>query len=365
MPSRRRAPLGLLGTLALIAAVEAFVSRHDDALTTVWAVGWRASGRASARASKDCDLLCLGDSLVKHGVVPRLLDSRLGTRSYNLAACVAQAPTSYFLLRRALGAGARPRTILIDFTEHLLCTGPRKNLRQWPELLGPAEALDLAWTARDASLFATTILGRVLPTVRARVEIRVAIADALAGRPATIRDLVAACRRNWRRNRGAQVNPKGPITADPATVYRQVYPERWRCDRTNAIYIRKFLDLARDHGIQVVWLLPPYTPAFQDQCEAHGVDDQFGRFVHQVQSRYRDLIVLDARRAGFPATEFFDPIHLDRSGASAYTDAIASVLERVPSSRWIALPGPSTRPPADSVEDLSESVIALRAASRR
>ena len=75
--------------------------------------------------------------------------------------------------------------------------------------------------------------------------------------------------------------------------------------------------------------------------------------------------LFDARRAGFPATEFFDPIHLDRSGASAYTDAIASVLERVPSSRWIALPGPSTRPPADSVEDLSESVIALRAASRR
>src|SRR5690348_14836409 len=123
MPRRPTVPLGLLGMLALIAAIEASVSRLDDALTTVWAAGWRASGRSATREARDCDLLCLGDSLVKFGVVPSVLDARLGTRSYNLAAHAAQAPLSYFLLQRALRAGARPRTILIDFTEHLLCQG--------------------------------------------------------------------------------------------------------------------------------------------------------------------------------------------------------------------------------------------------
>ena len=80
-----RLPRGLLGMLALIAAVEGSLAAHRADFATPWGEDWRFSAWAAREKSPGCDVLCFGDSLVKYGVVPKVIEARTGLRSYNLA----------------------------------------------------------------------------------------------------------------------------------------------------------------------------------------------------------------------------------------------------------------------------------------
>src|SRR5947199_7563 len=82
-------------------------------------------------------------------------------------------PASFFLLRRALDAGARPRAIVADFAALMLKDddNPPKPLN-YPELATLRDCLDLAWASRDASFFGSLALGKLLPSYRWRFEIR-------------------------------------------------------------------------------------------------------------------------------------------------------------------------------------------------
>ena len=141
--ARRRAPLGLLGMLGLVFAVEVCVGSHDLDLMTPQEWCWRLSGMDATRRSPGCEVLCFGDSLVQGGIAPQLIEGRTGRRAFNFAVGGGQAPSSYFLLRRALESGARPAAVLVDFFPSLLGLGPRHNLPHWPHLLDTRECLEL------------------------------------------------------------------------------------------------------------------------------------------------------------------------------------------------------------------------------
>src|SRR5262249_28496486 len=139
-------PAGLIGALALIAAAERVVARDDLDFTTEAALSWEIC-RAEARdKAPGRQILCLGDSLVKFSIVPGVFESRTGRKAYNLAAFGAPPPVSYFTLRRALDAGARPEAVIVDFHPVRASAHPQAFQRLWPELLDAGECADLAWT---------------------------------------------------------------------------------------------------------------------------------------------------------------------------------------------------------------------------
>src|SRR5579883_1943148 len=105
-------PAGLVGMLALVAAVEYSLARHDFSVLSLTQWDGRASRQAAEKEAKGCDVLIFGDSLVKLGVLPRVIEERSGLRSYSLAVAGSQPLASYFLLRRALNEGARPSAVV-------------------------------------------------------------------------------------------------------------------------------------------------------------------------------------------------------------------------------------------------------------
>src|SRR4051812_42261979 len=116
VPRRGARPWGTMGMIVVVATVELLVHRVEDRhFTTNAALSWAYGGRAADRKAAGRDVLCFGDSMVKFGVAPRVLEDRLGTKAYNLALYAGSPTASYFLLRRALEAGARPSAILVDF----------------------------------------------------------------------------------------------------------------------------------------------------------------------------------------------------------------------------------------------------------
>jgi hypothetical protein len=357
-------PWGLVGMLGLMVMIESFVARHAVDFTPWGSYAWRLSGEAVRREARSCEVLCFGDSLMKLGVLPQVVEERLGMPAYNLATCAAQAPTSYFLLRRALESGAKPKAILVDFKPNLLAGQPRDLARCWQELLTWRECIELAWTARDRNFFSATALGLILPSVRARTEIRINLLLALQGNDGNLRADTLRYARNWEINKGAQVTAKNPEfdgTISPDT-HQRCLSDAWWCSKVNAVYVRRFLALAAAHEIPVFWLLPPIAPSMQARREHTGADAQHTQFVQAIQKRFRNLIVVDGRHAGYETSVFFDPVHLDRDGATAFSADLASILDRCLSSkreslRWIALSNYRGRSIQVALDEIVDSTI--------
>jgi hypothetical protein len=342
---RRPIPVGLLGMLALVVAVEAWILKHEAAsFTTGTALSWKQAMRATRREARRSDVLCFGDSMVKFGLAPPIVSGRSGRSAYNLAVWGGPPSMSYLLFRRTLDAGARPKALIVNFMPHLLKESPQFHLRHWREVVGPREFLDLARSTRDPSFLLAIAIGRVVPSIRDRYEIRASVDAALKGMSTTawITDFVTPLNRNWRQNRGGQVMAKKPEFDGAANPNdRALFPDAsYRVDPISARYMRRFLDLARDHHATVYWLLPPLCPSTQELREKIGADASYAKMVRTVQARYPNVKVLDARHSIYPANVFNDPVHMDWQGASALSLAVADLLRNHQGDgrRWIDLP---------------------------
>ncbi len=363
-----RWPMGLIGMLALVLAVELHVSEHDREYTTLWAQNWKWSQEASSREAARSEILCLGDSLVLHGVLPRVLESHLHRRAYNLALFKGQAASTYVLLRRALAAGTKPSAILID--GELLEDDPMELTRLWPELLSLRECGELAVTARSPSFFALLAVSKLLPSCKSRWEIRANVSAALAGMPVEDRTKIRPRRRNSELNRGAQVLPVSPDSENDDSrdaAIAQYTPPPWNGHRLNRIYIDRLLALAASRDVPVYWLLPPYHPGIQARRETGGWDGSYMEYVASLQARYANLTVIDGRHAGYTPRVMADMTHLNRLGAVAFTTSIAGVLgprldNPAPAAapRWVAIPAYHEPADASAIEDVIASATALR-----
>jgi hypothetical protein len=195
--------------LALVLAVEAgIVARRPD-LVSPWAEGWRVSAQAAETKAPGSDVLCFGDSLIKYGVLPKVIEARTGLRAYNLATSGGTIPSAFFLLRRALDAGALPRAVVVDFATLMDKYESRPKLLNYPDLATVRDCIDLAWASRDPDFLGSSVVSKVLPSYHYRFEVRSRILASLGGRSASERASVVSHGTVWSRELGAQPTQAG------------------------------------------------------------------------------------------------------------------------------------------------------------
>ncbi len=352
--------------LALVSLIEGAVAHYPVELSNYMACSWRFAAEAARGQGARSEILGFGDSRVKLGVQPRSLERRLGRPAYNLAVYGGQAPSTYFLLRRVVESGGRPKAVIVDFHSNLLDVAPISMVPYWSELVDARDGLELAWGTLSPSLATRTALARLLPSFKGRDEIRAAIL-ALAG----VRDNeeLAARRanlRNWLANRGAHADDSSYQTGESIDV-NPAQAGSWTPRPLHADYIRRFLKLARTEGILVVWLIPPTHPDWQLRRERLRVDEPYSRFVRDMTASHPEVIVVDGRHAGYASKALYDSTHLGARGATEMTEALADVLApRLAGARnlpyWLELPrfrGMDTDP---RIETLGRSRQAVRIA---
>jgi hypothetical protein len=359
-------PYGALGAIVLLMAIESAVARHAMDFTSIFRFDWGESRRAAEREAPGCRILSFGTSMTKFGLYPAVVERESGRRTYNLAASAGRLPGSYYLLRRALNAGARPEAILLEVHPTYLETPFRSSLTDWPDLLDPAECLDLSWSARDASFFLSTCLARALPTLRARAEIRPEILARLRGQIGLTQKDTIPYARNLQKNFGAFVNRcnppfQGEITPHLESMYLK---PQWAIDPLMEGYLRRQLDLCSARGIRVYWLIPPMAPALQARREQLGLDAAYTRFTERFQRAYPDLVVLDGRRSGYDVPAFLDAAHLHFPGAVAFSGEVGRAIRagQDPThdrSRWVNLPAYRERPTDAPLEEMASSYRAI------
>ncbi len=225
-PAARR-PSGLIGMLALVVVVEASIAGMRDDLVRPLGESWRFAAKAAETRAPGCDVLCFGDSLVKYGVLPKVIEAKVGLRAYGLASSGGTAPSAFFLLRRALDAGARPRAIVVDFASLMAADDGPPKLLNYPELATARDCLDLARTSNAPDFFGEAMVACLLPSARYRFEIRNNVRAAFEGRSTSERDSVKSHRLIWARERGAQPTEPVGFRASPANrLIRPPLPRR-------------------------------------------------------------------------------------------------------------------------------------------
>lgn len=362
--STGRLPVGLVGMLGLVLVVESWLAGRWEWFTDPVAFSWRFS-LASAEQAGGSDVLVLGDSLAKHGLIPPVIAAASGRSARNLAAAASPAPLAYFALRRALVAGARPSAVILEYKPSVLAGGPKIRSRCWAEALGIVEFVDLVRSSRSASLASELMVGALLPSFRGRHEIRENLLSALRGDSAGLRSLNAICRRNWSVNGGANLAARQPGFTGvlPEEVHRNLLSDRFAVHRVNDSYLQRTLDLARRNGIATYLLVPPFAPELLARRSETGAESRFSGFLRTLQARDPCLTVLDARGSGYPHSAFVDASHLDRLGAVALSLDVAEILRsdrssarREPGSgRWINLPRFQERQDPVPLEDVEQS----------
>jgi hypothetical protein len=365
--------------LAIVAAFESYVAAHGEAFSEFSAADWRLTARAASHEARDADVLCFGDSLLKFGLLPEGIGRRTGLSSFNLSVLGGQAASSYYLLRRAIESGARPRAILLDCQDlpskpifpDVRGLGLAPHVRCWPELLGVREAAELARSGRDASFFGTILARTLLPSYNARREVKSGLGQFIRKGDTTAWRQQRAQERNWRVNRGTLVMASKPKNPTKITPDRMAEPwEEWSPDPVTSDYLRKFLAMATGAGIRVFWVIPPTSPEHEGLRVKTGQHAYYTRLAKGLRAEFPGLVVIDGRSPGYGRGVFIDDSHLDRVGAVAFTDDVAEALARGmtaggEATGWVALPPFRERPSPGSVEDMDESRLAMGASKGR
>lgn len=370
----RSLPWGLLGMVALVVAVEGFAKRHErDLFLKVDAWTWEQTKRRAEGDGRQAQVVCLGDSLVQVGVAAPVVETVTGKTTCNLAISGGQAASSYFLLRRLLDAGGRPDALVLDLFPRHLQTSPLEGLDPWVDLARPADVVDLARTGRDGEALGRIALAKLVPTVRARPEIRASVYAAWHGVDQTDRRHVPPfLRRNLKVNHGGLLCPAPTeLKNDLEAWSRKYFPGDWTCHPTHEVYLQRLLTLAETRRIPVFWLLPPMLPEMQQRCEQSGFDARHLEFVRSYQARYANVTVLDGRHAQYESHLFFDPHHLARDGAAVFSADVAQAVRRTldvdateatasARTRWVELPRYRKRRIDGPLEDVEQSRTAMK-----
>ena len=366
-PSRGAIPWGLLGMLAMVVAIERSWIGGNLALANGLGHGWSETARQLKKVAWNRDVLCFGDSRVKCGLLPGVIHDRTGRSAYNLAVIGGSATSSYILLRRALAAGARPSIIVVDFDREILAFEPESKTHAlpWADLANLRESAEFCSKARAADLFTWITLARLVPSVKDRHGIRAYVVAKLRGENPNWDTTALQLRRNWNINLGALANVKEPFQDFPPPPVGQRRTGTWRPHPTNLHFLHRFLELARQNGITVAWLMPPVSPGTQMIWESWGDEEIYDALARSALDRYPNLVVVDGRHAGYEASVFHDAVHLDRDGAEALSSTVADLLrrgdlDRTEPSRWIALPSFRRAALTVPLEDLGQSGVVVR-----
>jgi hypothetical protein len=373
-------PWGFAGMLVLVLAIEGAVGRRWLDFSDPVSLSWRFSAEAARAQAPGCALLCLGDSLAKHGLIPSIVERETGLRTVNLAAARCPTLMSYFLFRRALDAGARPAAILLNTKQAVLIGGPEYNAAYWPAALSPAECLELGRFSHRPETGAAALMGCLLPSLRSRLEVRSNLMAALRGEVDPLHDINRVLWRNWTVNDGANVASfhsgyRGELSPQ---IQENLHPDKFYVNRSNAEGLEGLLRLAAEQNIRVYWLLTPLSPGLQAWRERSGAEVRFEEWVRSYHARYpRVVTVLDARRVVTDPALFIDATHLAGRGGIALSHAIGKAIRDEQSNppgssgpRWCVLDESSSSAPGReelALEDVDQSkkIVLGDAATRR
>ena len=92
-------------------------------------------------------------------------------------------------------------------------------------------------------------------------------------------------------------------------------------------YVAKILDLAKAHGIKVIYVFPAVEPDILAACKKRGVLEKNLNFFKNLQKDYPNLVIADPQHLITGREMFVDKIHLNGKGARVLTTFLADSMK--------------------------------------
>jgi hypothetical protein len=248
------------------------------------------------------------------------------------------------LLKHAIDSNKIPRAVIIDFEPTLVTRDRLFNRGLWSEVATIGQTFELAWPKAELDLFGENFVGACLPSSHNRYTIRDNILAALRGETGSLTSHLEVVHRNRSINHGGILM----AVASSATQFefaRWANPsvEGWKPEPVNDDFARRFLKLARDHGIPVYCVLMPVVPGLQEKFERHGIEASYFAWLKELQRTNANLVILDWRHSGYGPSAFYDELHLNKAGSVSVGLAVGEFLKedlarQAKANRWVQMP---------------------------
>ena len=336
--------------LALVAAIEAGVARDVLDFSDPVSLSWRLAAQAARDESAGRSVLCVGDSLVKHGMIPKVIAAPIGPRRGQPGG--GPRPRPGHLL--PVPPGPRGRRPAVGRGGRLQAQRPDRRPAFQPPLLagvphpprGPgAGPVRPQWlpVLRDGG-------GVAAPLVPLAARDPRQPAGGLRGETDALRGSIAPASGTGRSTTAPTSRPRTPPSTawsgptrqeapDPRLPLpprqRRVYPPHLRAGRRAASGSTGSCRRCR----------PSSRPVASDRAPRRATSGSSGRCRRVIP----DVTVVDGRHAGYDHTLFVDASHLDGQGAYTLSRDVADVLRRDRDAgrrgRGVALGRPPRLPP--------------------
>ena len=354
-----------LAALVLFAAMQLPLQCLGPKLHSLESANYEFVRRSVPKEGIRASVVCLGDSLLKQGVSPRILENQLQERVINLSVIGSRPMATYCILRRLLREGGQPKLLLVDFEPDILYSDPRSAVHESAEFYDVEDCLDAALTVGDYNYAGSLLTAVLLPSYRMKYALVDFVTELIRNRRSPDFSQVKKYSRNWLVNKGQSLEPAqhGPLPDDSKQAdnivkeWRKVFQSHspWVCNQINQTYMSKFIDLANHNSIKVFWLITPMHPRAQKEMEETGVEAAYVKLARNLQSRFPNLVVIDGRHANYDGHFFIDSEHFHRHGATVYSKALGKILQLKGKDRWIELPQCDRSDIDKTLEDVEQS----------
>jgi len=281
------------------------------------------------KAVRDPEIVYLGNSQMAYGVMPAVVSnelSRSGAGSgegYNLAVPGTGLETCWLLARDVLTGHRRPKTLVLGVCPFMLAVEhTERDCQYWR--YGTLKDV-VEYIEADPACPPSTLATGVFRGLSNLVEFSLSRSrkPSLETRPEHLRQGQGGY---WLPEQAAtnHIVPK----ATWQLILRKTSPARFtfRDDGRQALVLRRFRDLAREHGMTLVLVYPPQHPAFCGRLYAGDGETRFDAWITSLCQRegicYHDL----RDPARYVHEDFEDPVHLNARGAARFSRDLAAVL---------------------------------------
>ena len=279
---------------------------------------WREESDYVRTGGEDPDIIIIGDSRAKSGIIPELLTEGTGRSAYNIAVGGCNAVEMYYALKHYLENHEAPEQAVVIFAPYHFCDIDNFGQTQTFNYLSVGElsevysqALGFGETQKLGDHFFTDVFSCKL---RLPNKYLASIYEAsLFGRGEENRKKYDSVRAD----RG--YTEFGTESGNNFPAYEVHHPE-FDSLHLVVLYYDRLLELADDNGIEVFALQSPVNEATSEGMSPR-FRSGFGAFMEERAQRYPHFTV-ETQIPCYESRYFGDNNHLNREGAGVFTRSV-------------------------------------------
>lgn len=232
---------------------------------------------------------------------------------------------AYFVLKRQIAAGKVPNTII--YAPHPANLGSPMVDRFLGRYVNGSEFLEFARAGVPLSELLFGAACRFSYTVRYREEMQTVVTqgklDFFQTMSMPVKSVV-----------DAQVRPE-PIPQRPTSGIHQFTEENlppqlrqvFTVDEINAHFIDRFCQLAREHGIEILWVSMPGPRVLDDTKQDRVQREKYYEFLAKLEEKHPNIHLLYPEVDIAPDEQFADVWHLNKYGAYLFSNKLGTRLK--------------------------------------